>query len=252
MIWWSKRTILLAAVIVALAAVSWKDTGIDLSLVAKFSNLLDFIGKEWLPPDWRVLGDAIHESLITMEIAFLATLFALLAALPLSFLAAGNIASPATRGIVRSVLSFLRSIPEMVLGLLFVVVVGLGPFPAILAILLHNIGVLGKLISELVEAADRTPQEALRAAGASSRMVALYAVLPQIWPNVLSQYFYRLEVAIRTSLILGFIGAGGIGQQLYMHFKIFDYDKVTVDVLAIMALVIITDALSTFVRRRII
>ena len=80
-------------------------------------------------------------------------------------------------------------------------------------------------------------------------MVALYAILPQILPNVLSQYFYRFEVAIRTSLILGIIGAGGIGQQLFLHFKLFQYDKVAVDVIVVMVLVIVADAISTWVTK---
>jgi phosphonate transport system permease protein len=132
------------------------------------------------------------------------------------------------------------------------VVVGLGPFTAILAIFLHNIGVLGKLISELIEAADPDPQEALRSVGANRAMVALYGILPQIIPNVLSQYFYRLEVAVRTSLILGFIGAGGIGQQLFIHFKIFQYEKVAVDVMMIMILVVMIDYVSAVIRSKTI
>jgi phosphonate transport system permease protein len=252
MLWLTKRAILMIAIIVSAIIVSWIGVGIDLSRWAKAMNIYIFLKKDWFPPDWSVLPAAIRQSLITLEIAFLSTLFALIIALPLSFLAAGNVSSIWVRGGVRTLLSFLRAIPEIVFGLLFVVAVGLGPFPAVLAIFLHNVGVLGKLISELVEAADRAPQEALRAAGGSSRVVALYAILPQIWPNVLSQYFYRFEVAIRTSLILGIIGAGGIGQQLFMHFKIFKYDQVTVDVLVVMALVVAADTISTWVRRRVI
>jgi phosphonate transport system permease protein len=252
MLWLSKRTIILLGLITFAVIVSWVGVGIDLTRWSRVANLFTFLRNDWLPPDWSVLPGAIRQSLVTVEIAFLSTLFALLIALPLSFLAATNVSSRLLRGAVRTFLSFLRAVPEIVFGLLFVVVVGLGPFPAVLAIFLHNIGVLGKLISELVEAADRAPQEALRAAGASRRIVALYAILPQIWPNVLSQYFYRFEVAIRTSLILGIIGAGGIGQQLFMHFKIFKYHQVTVDVLVVMALVVAADALSTWVRRRVI
>lgn len=252
MLWFTRKTLWIGIVVIAAVVVSWEGVGIDLARWSKAANLFTFLARDWLPPDWSVLPEAIRQSLITLEIAFLSTFFALLVALPLSFLAASNVSSRPVRGLIRTVLSFLRAVPEIVFGLLFVVVVGLGPFPAVLAIFLHNVGVLGKLISELVEAADRAPQEALRAAGASRRFVALYAVLPQIVPNLLSQYFYRFEVAIRTSLILGIIGAGGIGQQLFMHFKIFKYAMVTVDVLVVMALVVAADALSAWVRRKII
>ncbi|MCI3920134.1 phosphonate ABC transporter, permease protein PhnE [Paenibacillus sp. TRM 82003] len=251
MLWFSRKAIVIGMLVTIAVVVSWIGVGIDLSRWSKTANLFTFLSRDWLPPDWSVLPEAIRQSAVTLEIAFLATFFALVFALPLSFLAASNVTSRWLRGLIRTFLSFLRAVPEIVFGLLFVVVVGLGPFPAVLAIFLHNVGVLGKLVSELVEAADPAPQEALRAAGASRRFVALYAVLPQIWPNVLSQYFYRFEVAIRTSLILGMIGAGGIGQQLFMHFKIFKYKMVAVDVLVVMALVIAADVLSTWVRRKI-
>ncbi len=231
---------------------SIKGTQIDFTKLAQISNLFEFIRQQWLPPAWEVFPSALRETLITLEIAFLGTIIAIFIALPISFLAANNTAPSYVYNMMRTTLSFLRSVPEIVFGLLFVVSVGLGPFPAILAIMLHNIGVLGKLISELIEAADQGPQEALRSVGAKRSMIALYGILPQILPNVLSQYFYRLEVAIRTSLILGFIGAGGIGQQLFIHFKLFQYDKVAVDVLMIMILVIIIDYLSAMIRSKTI
>lgn len=252
MLWLTKRSILIMLIISIAVLFSWIGVGIDLSRWANAANIIHFLRKDWFPPDWSVLPSAIRLSIVTLQIAFLSTLLALFVALPLSFLAAGNVSSYGVRASVRTILSFLRSVPEIVFGLLFVVAVGLGPFPAVLAIFLHNVGVLGKLISELVEAADPAPQEALRAAGASRRIVALYAILPQIWPNVLSQYFYRFEVAIRTSLILGIIGAGGIGQQLFMHFKIFKYNQVTVDVMVVMGLVIAADTVSSWVRRKVL
>jgi len=250
MIWLKKSTAIAGIALAAAVAASWIGLGLDWSGWAAVSNIATFLRNDWLPPDWSVLREALRQSVVTVEIAFLSTFLALLVAMPLSFMAAGNVAAPWLRSVVRAFLSFLRSVPEIVFGLVFVVSVGLGPMAAVLAIWLHNIGVLGKLVSELVEAADPAPQEALRAAGASKSMVALYGILPQIAPNVVSQYFYRFEVAIRTSLILGFIGAGGIGQQLFLHFKIFKYAQVTVDVLVIMALVIGADALSAWVRRR--
>lgn len=251
-IWFSKRNAVLFLLVILFIYISYLGTGIELAKLSQISNMFTFIANDWLPPDWSALPSAMSQAFITLEIAFLGTIFALLIALPLSFLAAKNTASTVTYSVARSILSFLRSVPEIVFGLIFVTVVGLGPFPAILAITLHNIGVLGKLISELVEAADKGPQEALRSVGAKRWMISVYGILPQIIPNVLSNYFYRLEVAVRTSLILGFIGAGGIGQQLFIHFKVFQYEKVAVDVLMIMLLVIAIDYVSALVRSKII
>jgi phosphonate transport system permease protein len=252
MLWFNKRNLIYAVLIIAAVYGSILGTQIDLAKLSQLSNMFTFIREKWLPPAWEVFPSAVRETLITLEMAFLGTIISIIIALPISFLAARNVSSSLVYNSVRTMLSFLRSVPEIVFGLIFVTVVGLGPFPAILAIALHNIGVLGKLISELVEAADRGPQEALRSAGAKRSMISLYGILPQIIPNVLSQYFYRLEVAIRTSLILGFIGAGGIGQQLFIHFKIFQYEKVAVDVLMIMILVVVIDYVSSFIRSKII
>jgi phosphonate transport system permease protein len=136
--------------------------------------------------------------------------------------------------------------------LILLTTLGLGPFPAVIAIMFHNVGVFGKLISELIEAADPGPQEAMKAVGSKTWIANLFSILPQIWPNVLSQFFYRFEVAIRTSLILGFIGGGGIGQRLFNDFKTFQYSSVSLDVLIIMIMVIIIDFLASSVRKRII
>lgn len=248
MLWLTRRTVLAAAILAAAFVFSLLGAEIDPTKLSRIANMFTFIRDSWLPPDWSVAADSLRSTVVTLEIAFLGTIVAQLLALPLSFLAARNLTHAAVVRVVRAFLSFLRSVPEIVFGLIFVTVVGLGPFPAVLAITLHNVGVLGKLLSEVVEASDPGPQEALRASGASTSAVALYAVLPGLIPYIVSNYFYRLEVAIRTSLILGFIGAGGIGQQLFLHFKLFQYEKVAVDVLVIMLLVIAMDLLSAKVR----
>jgi phosphonate transport system permease protein len=252
MLWLNKRNLVISLIIITAIYGSVMGTQIDLSKLFQMSNMFTFIYEKWLPPAWEVFPSAIRETLITLEMAFLGTIIAIIGAIPLSFLAARNVSPPIIYNTVRTLLSFLRSVPEIVFGLIFVTAVGLGPFPAVLALILHNMGVLGKLISELVEAVDPGPQEALRSVGANRSMVSIYGILPQIVPVVLSQYFYRLEVAVRTSLILGFIGAGGIGQQLFIHFKMFQYEKVTVDVLMIMILVILIDYVSAVIRSRTI
>ncbi|MCW3491268.1 phosphonate ABC transporter, permease protein PhnE [Dethiobacter alkaliphilus] len=241
--------LLLAVIIAVWSAVG---TGFNLLLFLDFRNSLDFLARSW-PPDWSVLRPAVSAIAETLQIAYLGTLLALILALPLSFLAAWN---TAPNGIiyngVRSVLSFIRAVPEIVFALIFVPTVSLGAMAGVLAITLHNLGVLGKLIAELVEAAERGPQEAVAASGAPGILVATHGILPQILPNVLSHAFYRMEVSVRSVLVLGFVGAGGIGQQLFIHFRMFQYEKVFVDVLAIMALVVLIDYLGAFVRSRVI
>ncbi|MFZ4452497.1 phosphonate ABC transporter, permease protein PhnE [Salibacterium aidingense] len=251
--WFKKRAWIYVLLLVFFSWWSMGKTEFEWSNFKEFSNAVTFIREQFFPASWEVIPALIDPVLVTLAIAFLGTFFALLIALPFSFAAAKNTAAnPLLYYVVRFFLSILRSIPEIVFGLIFVVVLGLGPFPAVFAILLHNIGVLGKLISELVEAADPGPQEAMKSVGAGRRLGNLFSIVPQIWPNVLSHYFYRFEVAIRTSLILGFIGGGGIGQKLINDFNSFNYAAVTVEVMLIMLLVIIVDLFGAFVRKRVI
>jgi phosphonate transport system permease protein len=252
MVWFKKRQFFVFLIIAVLAAYSMRLTEFDLSKFRDFENMGDFLSK-WFPMNTESLPYLFTESVLTISIAFLGSLFGLIIALPLSFLAARNTSGHRIIfAATRFYLSFLRSVPEFVFGLILLTTLGLGPFPAVIAIVLHNIGVLGKLISELIEAADKGPMEAMSAVGAKRWIGNLFAILPQIWPNVLSQFFYRFEVAIRTSLILGLIGGGGIGQQLFIHFKTFQYQLVSVDVLLIMIMVILVDYIGGKIREKVI
>lgn len=241
---------IMSAIIIIWSAIG---TEFDLSKFLDLGNSVTFLFTKWLPPDFSILPLAIEAAVVTLQIAILGTFIAIIIAIPLSFLAAYN-TSPSLviyTG-TRWLLNFFRSVPEIVLGLLLVPSLGLGPFPAVIAIAIHNIGVLGKLISELIEAADPGPQEAVASVGAPRLLVIFFGILPQIIPNILSNYFYRLEVGVRASLILGFIGGGGIGNMLFIDFKIFNYSFVATEVLVIMVLVLIVDYLGTFVRKRVI
>ncbi|MBU8907414.1 phosphonate ABC transporter, permease protein PhnE [Desertibacillus haloalkaliphilus] len=253
MIWFKRRYLVMLVALIAFIWYSMHLTDFQFQKFYQFINTLYFINERFFPLNWDILPKMIEESLVTLAMAFLGTFFALLIALPISFMAAYNTSRhPIFYSTTRSSLSVLRSIPEIVFGLVFVVAVGLGPFPAVIAIMLHNIGVLGKLISELIESSDHGPQEAMKAVGATRWVAVLFSILPQIWPNVLSHYFYRFEVAIRTSLILGFIGAGGIGQQLFNYFNTMQYKSVGIAILMISILVILVDFIGGKVRQRVI
>lgn len=244
--------IVLALLSVLFLSWSMRVTQFDWSALLDIEKSWNFLKTKWFPPDWSVLPLAFKNTGITLAIAFLGTFLAVIAAIPVSFLAAYNTSPKGLYHLIRSILTFIRTIPEIVLGLIFIATFGLGPFPAVIAIMVHNIGVLGKLISELVESSDRGPVEAITSVGAKKTIIALYGILPQILPNILSHYFYRFEVAIRTSLILGLIGGGGLGNMLFIDYKIFNYTAVTAEVVVFMVLVFLVDYLSTFVRKKVI
>lgn len=242
----------IAAAVAGLLVWSAAGTGLSIGAIRDLGRSFRFVADFWFPMDASSWRPALSALIDTLEIAVCSTLIALLIALPLSFLAARN-SAPKRRLYysVRMSFNLIRSVPELVLALVFIPTVGLGPLPAVLALILHNIGVLGKLIAELIEAADDGPQEAVKAMGGGRLLIAAYGILPSILPLVFSQYFYRLETAIRTTLILGVVGAGGIGQMLYNDFKQFMYQRVTFEVLLIMVLVTAVDVMGAQIRKRV-
>jgi phosphonate transport system permease protein len=209
-----------------------------------------------LPPDpgsWsRVLIylNALGE---TLAIAFLGTTAAAILALPLGFLAARN-AMPAwaVRFLMRRSLDTLRGIDTLIWALIWVTVVGLGPFAGVLAIMCSDIGAFGKLFSEAVEAADKRPVEGVVAAGGSRLHGIRFGLLPQVMPVMASQVLYYIESNTRSATIIGIVGAGGIGLHLYEQIRTLEWQAVAFLVLLILVTVAIIDFISNRLRFAII
>jgi phosphonate transport system permease protein len=151
----------------------------------------------------------------------------------------------------RFILNVFRSVPDILWALVFVVALGLGPFPGALALAVHSAGVLGKLYSETLEAVPSRPVEALATTGANGFQSFLFGMLPQGMSNFTSLTLYQWECNIRSATILGFVGAGGIGQQILISMNLFDYSKVATLVGATVIVVLVVDRLSAAIRRRI-
>jgi len=185
------------------------------------------------------LGRWLTLLLDTLVIAFMGTLLGATSAVVLSFPAARNLA-PNTwvYSLCRRCLEIARTVPELVYALMFVYAFGLGPLPGVLAIAVHSLGSMGKLFSEVVENIDEGSLEGVRAAGANWWQIVRYAVLPQVLPNFASYTLLRFEINVRASSVVGFVGAGGIGQELYTVIRQFIY----VDISAIVLLLIVTVA----------
>lgn len=195
----------------------------------------------------------VGATLETVQMALAGTFLALLVAFPLGFLAARNTTPhPAVYKSIRLVLNFLRTIPDLALGLLFVAAVGLGAFAGTMALAIHTATVLGKLLSESVENIDEGIVEAIRATGAGYTQILSFAVLPQILPDLISFTLYRLETNIRAASVLGLIGAGGIGYLMNTSFRTFQYQEAAAIVLVLIALVMLVDYLSSRLRNLVV
>lgn len=220
-------------------------------IFANSENMRQF-GQDFLRPDfsdWRLL---MAQMWLTIQIALWGTFIAVLLAIPLGLAAARNISPPFIRQPVRRMMDLLRSVPDLVIGTIFVVAVGLGPFAGVMALALNTGGVLGKLFSEAVEAIDKGPVEGVRATGAAPLQEIVWGVLPQVAPLWTSYALYRFESNSRAATVLGLIGAGGIGQVLFDSLNSFAYSRVSAIGLVIVAAVTAIDMLSQTIRGRLI
>lgn len=239
--------------------------GIVLAVVlasAWYVNLLDFatlangvpailtLARESFPPDfsntmrwWKPLID-------TLAMSIAGTAVAVLLSFPLAFLAARNTSPhPLVYHCARTLLNALRSVPELIMGIVFVAAVGFGALPGVLALGLHSVGMVGKFFAEAIEHVDEAPVEAARAAGATPLQVLYHAVLPQVLPQFADTSIYRWEYNFRASTVMGMVGAGGIGFELMGALRIMQYREVSAVMLVILAMVTIVDWFSGYLRR---
>jgi phosphonate transport system permease protein len=214
----------------------------------------------WETGGWRfshTLTLVAEKIIETLFLGLMATTLAILLAGPLSFLGARNLMTHNKAGtsvyyLVRTLFNVLRSIEPLIMAILFAVWVGIGPFAGMLALGLHSTAALGKLFSEQIESIDPGPVEAITATGAHPLQVVLYGVLPQVVPQFLALGFYRWDINVRMSTIIGFVGGGGIGFLLQQWINLLQYNQAGTALLAIALVVISLDMISARLREKII
>jgi phosphonate transport system permease protein len=193
----------------------------------------------------------------TLLLAMMGTTASVLLTLPLSFLGARNLmhGTPVADAVyygTRTLFNVLRSIEVLIIAVIMVVVVGIGPFAGVLAIIIHSIGALGKLYSEAIESIDPGPIEAITATGASRLQVVAYAVVPQVIPAFLSFTMYRWDINVRMSTVIGLVGGGGIGYILVQYINLLQWHQAATAIWLITIVVMVLDFSSAYVRQRII
>ena len=262
----------LFAAFFALALIdSWRRAGIDVAALFAAqgrSHLWRFVSGMF-PPDLSgpFLSLMLRPALETIQISILGTLIAVAIGFPLGLLGTHTLAvrgilneaelegAPLRRGaraavyfIARGILSVFRSIPEFVWAFMFVRAVGLGPFPGVLAIGIAYGGMLGKVYSEIFEGVNYRPLEALQSLGANKLQIFFYGWFPQALPNFVSYTLYRWECAVRASAILGLVGAGGLGQQIEISMRMFNFNEVLTILMILFLMVAGVDYLSAKLR----
>jgi phosphonate transport system permease protein len=246
-------TVALAAGILLLAS-SAATAEIDVvRIVGAVPRLLDFVGYLFVVPDWSYLPALALNMLQTIEMTFLATSIALVISLPLGILAAKNASPhPLVFHVTRNLLSWMRALPELVWALVFVSAVGLGPLPGIMALSFVTVGFMGKFFAESIEVVEQRQVEGVLAHGAGWFQLRTFAHFPQAFPDFIGTVMYILDHNLRAAAILGLVGAGGIGYDMVMAMRMFEYDRILPIALAIYVVVTLLARASDQFRTRII
>jgi phosphonate transport system permease protein len=224
------------------------------------SDVIEAPGEMWkiframFPPAFQTEIDrgVVGKVFESLYIAWIGTIIAALISFPLSFLAAGNVAPRWIRYPIRQLFNAIRAVPELIVAMVLLAVVGLGPWAGALAIGLHSVGTLGKLSTEAIENADDGPLEAISASGGTWISGMRWGMVPQVLPTVISYWLFRFEINIRASTVLGLIGAGGVGSELSSQLAFRNFPQVGAVLVFTVALVLVIDTISGFVRRQVI
>lgn len=239
----------------AVAVVVWAANGSDWSFsefVAGLPALGDFLSRAW-PPSFERFASLSRALIETFQMAIMGTIVGVILSVPLAILAAkGLLGSRLVNAAARGLIAVFRTVPDLVWALIFVIAVGLGPFAGTLAIAVDTAGFCGRFFAETMEDVDKGPADALRAQGVRRIDTIFCAVVPAAMPAFVTTSLFALEKSTRSSVILGLVGAGGIGIELKVAMDLFDYPRAATIILMILALVVLVEQAGSLVRKRIL
>jgi phosphonate transport system permease protein len=243
------RAFMIALAIIAAAA--WLcevSLGDLLKGIAKGVSMLGF----FLPPDWSAFPEMIRPALVTVVICLIATPIGAVLSIFFGLAGARNLAPRWLRLFSRSLIAAERGLPEIVILLILVAAFGLGPFAGIMALAIGSVGMLGKLVGDAIEEIDARVMDSAAAVGATRLQVIRHVVIPEVLPSLISNSIFRFEVNVRASVLLGAVGAGGIGYELNAAINRLEYSRATVAALTSLSLVFLSERASDYLRSRIL
>ncbi|MFV0248106.1 MAG: phosphonate ABC transporter, permease protein PhnE [Tenacibaculum sp.] len=208
--------------------------------------------KEMFPPNLNALPEMVYPAIETIMISFLATIFGAILSFFFALAGASNLSPLWLKSISRFFMATERALPEIIILLLLVAALGLGPFPGVVALAIGCLGMLGRLFSDAVEEVNPKTIEAIQSVGATKMQVIQYVIIPQILPSLISNTLFRFEVTTRLSVLLGAVGAGGIGYEIYYSFQLLEYKRATMAILVVLLLVFMSERLSDYLRKKIL
>lgn len=248
---WNKSVLSWLVVIAAICVAAYYVRLFDSQRLAEGIPSIYSLLREMLPPNFSEARSWLRPVIDTLAMSIAGTALAVLFSLPLAFLAARNTSPhPAVYQLARGILNGLRSIPELIMGIVFVAAVGFGALPGVLALGVHSIGMVGKFFAEAIEHAHNAPIEASRAAGHTPLQVIFHGILPQVVPQMADVSIYRWEYNFRASTVMGMVGAGGIGFELMGALRLMEYHDLSAILIVVLFMVTLVDGLSGYLRRQ--
>jgi phosphonate transport system permease protein len=233
----------------------WSLNGAGISLVELWEGFpgMAIIGSEMVPPSTDRFMPMLNSVFVTFQMALVGTVIGVVISVPLAILAASNLSPhPIVYHVTRSIVTFARTVPDLAWALFFVASVGLGPCAGTLALVMDTIGFCARFFAESMEEVEPGPSEALTTMGASRADVVVCCVFPAALPSMINTSLFALEKAVRSSVVLGLVGAGGIGAELAVSMEMFRYDQAATIILMIFVLVLGVERISSIGRSKLI
>ncbi|MFQ5781569.1 MAG: phosphonate ABC transporter, permease protein PhnE [Nitrosopumilus sp.] len=246
-----KNNIVIGIIVALLVAASYNIDANPVEFVKGLPNL-GIIMEDLFAVEPKYIPTAFWSMFETIQMAFIGTTIGVAIALPLSMLAARNLNNKYVYAPIRALLAAIRTFPSILWAILFVIMVGLGPFAGVLAIIMYTIGFVAKLQYEAIETIDSDPMDAVSSIGVSKWQLIRYVVIPESASHLLSQMLYMFDYNVRQTSILGLVGAGGIGFYIINYIKFFEYGKAAVFMLVVLVTVLIIDWVSVKIRDKYI
>ncbi|WP_299290400.1 phosphonate ABC transporter, permease protein PhnE [Nitrosopumilus sp.] len=246
-----KNNIIIGVIIALLVVASYNVEANPIEFVEGLPNL-GIVLEEMLLVEPKHIPTALWAMVETIQMAFIGTVVGVALALPLSLLAARNLNSKYVYAPIRALLAAIRTFPSILWAILFVIMVGLGPFAGVLAIIMYTLGFVAKLQYEAIETIDADPMDAVSSIGVSKWQLIRYVVIPESASHLLSQVLYMFDYNVRQTSILGLVGAGGIGFYIINYIKFFEYGKAAIFMIVVLITVLAIDWVSVKIRDKYI
>ena len=213
---------------------------------------IEFLRGFFWPDFWTRRSDILTGVIESLSMTLVSTVVGVALSIPVAIGAARNFSHPVVYGICRGIITITRTFPEVMIAIFFVVMLGFGPFAGVVTLVIATVGFLGKLLAEEIENCSMEQIEAIRATGASLPKVIIFGLAPQVFPRLVGLSMYRLDINFRESAIIGVVGAGGIGATLNTTFSRYEFSSAAAILLIIIGIVLLTENISGFIRKRLI